>query len=68
MTRDTRYPYTYACDLLREAAGLELSRSGASKIRQLIADVLCLDDEQVAQKLAERYLEIAKLKDPFNEA
>ena len=57
---DTRYPYTYACDLVRMIAGHEgmstkLSRSDASQIRELFATVTGIDDETLAGMLADYY-------------
>lgn len=58
----SRYPYTYASDLLRMIPdlgpeGCKLSRSEASSIRQKISEILGLDDEEVAKKLADYYQE-----------
>jgi hypothetical protein len=58
---DTRYPYTYACDLIRSAVGYnesgsKISRSDASKIRELFAKVTGLDDTYLADKLADYYI------------
>ena len=58
---DQRYPYTYACDLIRSKAGYDangtkLSRCDASRIRKLFADVLGIDDATLANKLADYYL------------
>jgi len=57
---DTRYPFTYACDLIRSKAGYDhmgtkLSRSDASQIRKLFAEVLGMDDVELANKLADYY-------------
>ena len=59
--KDTRYPYTYACDLIRSATeytkeGCPLSRSDASKIRELIAEIIGMPDEELANKLADYYI------------
>jgi hypothetical protein len=64
---DSRYPYTYACDFIRMAGpfgpeGVVLSRSDASQIRQSIADVLNLDDHELACKLANA--ELVREADP----
>lgn len=63
MTDDGRYPYTYAADLIRtkagyheDGSGIKLSRSDASKIRQLFAKILDIPDEELAKKLADYYL------------
>lgn len=61
-TNDTRYPYTYACDLIRMLVGYnnkgtKLSRSDASSIRSFFSDILELNDYEVASKLANYYLE-----------
>ena len=52
---DTRYPYTYACDLIRSFAGPDLSRADASKIRQGIAKVLGIADDHLARRLADAF-------------
>lgn len=56
-----RYPYTYAADLIRgipdrDGIGCKLSRSEASKILKLFAKVIGMEDEKLAQKLADYYL------------
>ncbi len=58
---DTRYPYTYACDLIRSIAGYnkdgtKLSRSDAAQIREIFAKVTGLVDVYLAEKLADYYL------------
>ncbi len=58
---DTRYPYTYACDLIRgipdrDGLSCKLSRAESSKIRSFIAEVLGMDDQCLAEKLADYYL------------
>lgn len=63
--KDTRYPYTYACDLIRITTGhtqegTKLSRADASKIRELFAKVTGLADEYLAEKLADFYLAYEK--------
>ena len=60
--KDTRYPYTYACDLIRSTTeytkdGCTLSRSDASKIRSLIAGIISMPDEELANKLADYYID-----------
>lgn len=60
MAEDTRYPYTYAADYIRSIAGYhengtKLSRSDASQIRQVIANIIGLDDNVLACKLADYY-------------
>ena len=61
MARDTRYPDTYACDLIRSvvynAYGTKLSRSDASEIREMFSSVLRIGDEELAEMLADYYLE-----------
>jgi len=64
---DSRYPYTYACDFIRMVGpvgpkGVVLSRSDASQILQRIADVLSMDDHELACKLADA--ELAYETDP----
>lgn len=58
---DSRYPYTYAADYLREKIGDDygrglISRAAASRVRTLIADACGLDDIHVAEKLADAFL------------
>ncbi len=58
---DSHYPYTYAADYIRALAGYnsdgcKLSRSDASAIRSSIADVLGMDDAELAAALADAYL------------
>jgi hypothetical protein len=58
---DGRYPYTHAADLIRMIAGYgkegtKLSRSDASRIRNLFAAVCGIDDNELAAKLADHYL------------
>ena len=60
MSKDTRYPYTYACDYVRSLAGYnnggtKLSRSDASQIRHGIASAIGIDDEKLASMLADYY-------------
>ena len=52
--KDSRYPYTYACDYLR-SVNPNISRSEISQIRHMIADVLGMPDEELAIKLAIAY-------------
>ena len=68
----SRYPYTHACDFIRmlaghNAKGTKLSRADASHIRSTIAEIIGMDDEELAYKLANR--ELAKTEiDRENEA
>lgn len=60
MGTDTRYPYTYACDFIRNVVGygengMKLSRSEAAQIRVAIAKALGIDDELVACRLADQF-------------
>lgn len=59
---DPRYPYTHAADMVRMIAGYDehgtiLSRSDASHIRSEIAKIIGMDDEKLACKLADHFLE-----------
>lgn len=55
---DTRYPYTYAADLIRMTVGAnKLSRSDASQIRKVIADAIGMNDAELARKLADHFKE-----------
>lgn len=68
LKEDPRYPYTHAADFIRMipekeyiesigmSIGVKLSRSDASRIRSAIAEVLGIDDEELARKLADKYL------------
>jgi len=54
----SRYPYTIACDLIRDWAGYDdrgskLSRSDASAIQNRLAEVLGMDPAELAKKLAD---------------
>lgn len=59
---DTRYPYTYACDLIRRGSpirkgeGVVLSRGDASRIIKLVSDAIGMDNHELACKLAEAQL------------
>ncbi len=60
MECDSRYPYTYSCDLLRVLAGFgdageRLSRSDASQLRGRISEALGMEDEEIAKRLADYY-------------
>lgn len=55
---DVRYPYTYACDFIRNFAGYnehgtKISRSDASTIRQGIAFAIGMEDKKLAELLAD---------------
>ena len=59
--KDSRYPYTYACDFIRSIAGYndsgtKLSRYDASRIQSTIAKIIGTDDEILACKLADSEL------------
>lgn len=62
-TKDPRYPYTHACDLIRCMVGVDengsvsFSRSQASSLRSSIAEAIGMDDEEFARKLADYYLQ-----------
>ena len=51
---DSRYPYTYACDYIRQIVGPEVSRSQASQVRQLLAQLAGVDDEEMARRIADK--------------
>jgi hypothetical protein len=59
---DSRYPYTYACDYIRQFSpvrpgeGVVLGRSDASRIRQGVAVAIGMSDEKLAALLADRFL------------
>jgi hypothetical protein len=62
MNTDTRYPYTYACDQIRQVAGYangstKLSRSDASQIMKEIGVAMGFYGyEQIAVSLANKHL------------
>lgn len=65
MSNDSRYPYTYSCDYLRQfggndKSGVRLSRSDASQIRGAVAKAIGMTDEELARKLADYYKEHEK--------
>lgn len=74
MTEDSRYPYTYACDLIRSFAGhnqggTKISRADASQIRTGIAEAIRMDDDELARHLADHYkANEAKLSDEMAES
>lgn len=60
---NSRYPYTYAADYIRHIAGTveggfstKISRADASRIRHEIASAIGVSDEEVALRLADKYL------------
>ena len=58
---NSRYPYTFACDYLREQIGDDygrglISRGAASHVRGLIAKATGINDREIACKLADEYL------------
>lgn len=59
--KDSRYPYTYACDYIQsfggcDSGGVRVSRADASRIRQAVANAIGLPDDLLAIKLADYYL------------
>ncbi len=59
---DPRYPWTHAADLLRmiperDGGSCKLDRGDSSDIRRTISKILGLDDRNVAEKLADYFLE-----------
>ena len=61
---DSRYPYTYSADFIRQIAGMyfnddgmplgtKLSRSDASQIASTIADALGIDHKTMSEKIAD---------------
>ena len=50
----SRYPYTYACDYIRQIVGCSVSRSQASQVRMLLADLAGIDDHEMACRIADR--------------
>lgn len=57
---DARFPYTYSADYIRSLAGYgeggtKISRADASQIRTGIAEVIGMDDAELACKLAEHF-------------
>jgi hypothetical protein len=65
-SEDTRYPYTYAADYIRSLAGYiapdytsgtKLSRADAAKIKEKIAEIIGMSEQELAEKLADYYLE-----------
>ena len=59
---DTRYPYTYACDYLRDVSDVFISRAAASRILRLIADAAGIPDDLLAGRLADIYLAKKEMK------
>lgn len=62
LAADTSYPYTYAADYLRMKIGDDygkglISRAAAAHAKALIAEVMGIDEREVACKLADAYLD-----------
>ena len=57
---DPRYPYTYAADYLREKVNVPVSRGEMSLLLAYVAAVIDMPDEELAKKLADKYLETLK--------
>lgn len=70
----SRYPYTYACDFVRQhctdfnaSVGIRtptISRSEASQVMHAFEKVFGLTHEQMAEKLADAYLSAENLAAP----
>lgn len=59
---DSRYPYTYAADYLRMFVGDDygkglISRSAAAAIHHEISRIIGMNEEEMAKKIADKYLE-----------
>jgi hypothetical protein len=59
---DSRYPYTYAADYLRETVrnddGSLLSRSVMSHVQQVIADAMGMENKlPISEALADKFIE-----------
>lgn len=58
---DSRYPYTYAADYIRQHAsrddGTTFSRSEAAQIHAIVADAFGIDRAELAKKLADKYID-----------
>jgi hypothetical protein len=55
MSKDSpRYPYTIACDFMREIVGPDCSRSQASQLRTILADLAGVDDHEMACRIADK--------------
>ncbi len=59
--KDSRYPYTYACDFIRTVSpwddnGCILDRSDASNIIELMSLALDMNNETLAEELADTFL------------
>lgn len=69
---DSRYPYTYAADYLRELVrnddGSLLSRSVMAQVQQVIADAMGLPDKlSISGALADKFIEVNNCKEETNE-
>ena len=53
----SRYPSTYARDLVREDAVADTSRGEAGQIIRSIADAMHVPQDELFKKLADRYIE-----------
>jgi hypothetical protein len=59
---DSRYPYTYAADYLREKVknddGSFLSRSVMAQVQQVIADAMGMENKlPISEALADKFIE-----------
>lgn len=53
----SRHPYTHSADFIREIVGPDVSRSEAGKLRQAIAKIIGMEDEQLASKISIAFME-----------
>lgn len=52
----SRHPYTHSADFIREIVGPDVARSEASQLRQAIAKVIGISDEELAVKLSQEFM------------
>lgn len=62
MRENSRYPYTYCADYLRMEIGDDYgkglpSRAAMSRAKALIAEAIGMDEEELAKKVADKYIE-----------
>lgn len=53
----SRHPYTYSADFIREIVGPDVGRSEASQLRQALAKIIGIEDEELASKISFAFME-----------
>jgi hypothetical protein len=59
-----RYPYTYCADHLRGQIETSTSRADMARLKAVIAQIIGMDEYDLACKIADRHLEERGIKKP----